>query len=59
MKIYVLYVSGDYDHAVYMSLDKKLCKKEMETIKKRGVKSSMWIGEYDFSIARSFELECS
>lgn len=59
MKVYVLYVSGDYDHAVYMSLDKKLCEKEAKAIKKRGVKSSLWIGKYDFSTAKSFDLECS
>jgi hypothetical protein len=59
MKVYVLYVSSDYAHAIHMSTNKKFCEKEMKACRKRGVKQHMWIEEYDFSKEEEYELDCS
>jgi hypothetical protein len=40
-----------------MSIDKKLCEQEKKRLEKT-VKRSMWIEDYDFSIQKSFELDC-
>lgn len=58
MKVYVLYILGDYAHAVYISTEKHLCEREMAECAKRGVRRAMWIEEYDFSKAKEFELDC-
>ena len=58
MKIYVLYVLSDYAHAIYISVNKQMCEKEMENYRKRGGRRSAWIEEYDFSKAKEFELDC-
>lgn len=57
MKVYVLYILGDYAHAVYISTEKHLCEQEMAKCTERGVRRAMWIEEYDFSKAKEFELE--
>jgi hypothetical protein len=58
MKVYVLYISSDYAHAIHMSIDKKFCEREMKACQKRGVKQRMWIEEYDFSKKEEYELNC-
>lgn len=58
MKIYVLYIMGDYAHAVYMSLKEQMCEKELENYRKRGGRRNAWIEEYDFSKAKGYELDC-
>lgn len=58
MKVYVLYISGDYASAIHMSTKKKLCEKELIEVKKR-TNCSLWIEEYDFSKDDEYELECS
>ena len=58
MKIYVLYIMSDYAHAIYMSIKKQMCEKEMEDYRKRGGRCNAWIEEYDFSKARGYELNC-
>lgn len=58
MRVYVLYVSGDYAHAVYISTDKRLCEQEKQRITKRNAHCKMYIKGYDFSTAKEFELDC-
>ena len=58
MKVYVLYVMSDYAHAIYISTEKQLCEQEMAQCRKRGVKRSMYIKEYNFSNTKSFDLDC-
>lgn len=57
MKIFVLYILGDYAQAIYMSKYKKACEAERQRITKNGISRPMWIEEYDFSRYNSFELE--
>lgn len=57
MKVFILYILGDYAQAIFMSKYKDACKAEMEKLVKNGVSRSMWIEEYDFSRHNSFELE--
>ena len=57
MKVYVLYILSDYATAVFMSINKKLCEQEKTRLAKT-VKRSMWIEEYDFSVQKSFDLDC-
>ena len=58
MKIYVLYINSDYAHAVHVSTEKCLCEREMAECAKHGVRSPMYIEEYDFSEAKEYELDC-
>lgn len=57
MKIFILYILGDYSQAIYMSKDKNACEEEKQRLIEKGVSRSMWIEEYDFSKHNSFELE--
>lgn len=59
MKVWILYVGGDYDTAVFMSLNKAECEKHKKVLAERGVRQSMRIIGYDFNRKKSFELECS
>lgn len=56
MKVYIVYVSSDYSTAVFMSTDKNKAEKEMEKLKNKGIKT--YIENYDFSVSKSFELDC-
>jgi len=58
MKVYVLYILSDYAHAVHMSINKQPCERELEDYRKRGGDCDAWIGEYDFSEADEYELDC-
>lgn len=58
MKVYVLYILGDYSHAIHMSVERRLCEQAMEECARRGVRLPMWIEEYDFSNSKEFELNC-
>lgn len=58
MKVFVLYLLGDYAHAVYMSKYKDDCEAERQRIINNGVTCRMYIEEYDFSRHNSFELDC-
>lgn len=57
MKIFILYILGDYSQAIYMSKYKDACEAEKQKLIKNGISRSMWIEEYDFSRHNSFELE--
>ena len=57
MKIFILYILGDYAQAIYMSKYKSACEAEQQKIMKNGISCPMWIEEYDFSKHNSFELE--
>lgn len=57
MKVFILYILGDYSQAIYMSKDKDACEAEKERLIENGVSRSMWIEEYDLSKHNSFELE--
>lgn len=57
MKIFILYILGDYAQAIYMSKYKDACEAEKRRLIKNGISRSMWIEEYDFSRHNSFELE--
>jgi hypothetical protein len=57
MKVFVLYILGDYAQAIFMSKYKDACEAEKQKIIKRGITRSMWIEEYDFSRHNSFELD--
>ena len=57
MKVFILYVLGDYAQAIFMSKYKDACEAERQKLIKNGVVRSMWIEEYDFSRYNSFELE--
>ena len=48
MKVFILYILGDYAQAIYMSKYKDACEEESQRIIKNGVVRSMWIEEYDF-----------
>jgi hypothetical protein len=58
MKVFVLYILGDYAQAIFMSKYKDACEVEKQKLIENGVFYSMWIEEYDFSRHNSFELEC-
>lgn len=55
MKIYVLYVLGDYAHAIFMSKDRKDCELVKQTLL---TKLRTYIAEYDFSKQSCFDLDC-
>lgn len=55
MKIYVLYVLGDYAHAIFMSKDRKDCELVEQTLL---TKLKTYIEEYDFSKQSCFDLDC-
>lgn len=57
MKIFILYILGDYAQAIFMSRYKDACEAEKQKLIKNGISRSMWIEEYDFSRHNSFELE--
>ena len=57
MKVFILYILGDYSQAIYMSKDKDACVAEKERLIENGVVRPMWIEEYDLSKHNSFELE--
>ena len=57
MRIFILYILGDYAQAIYMSKYKSDCEAEQQKIIKNGVSRPMWIEEYDFSKYNSFELD--
>jgi hypothetical protein len=57
MKVFILYILGDYAQAIYMSKYKNACETEKQRLMKNGVVRPMWIEEYDFSKHNSFELE--
>ena len=57
MKIFILYILGDYAQAIYMSKYKCACEAEQQKIIKNGISRTMWIEGYDFSKHNSFELE--
>lgn len=57
MKVFILYILGDYAQAIYMSKYENDCEAEKQRLIKKGVSRSMWIEEYDFSKHNSFELE--
>ena len=57
MKVFILYILGDYAQAIFMSKYKDACEAEKKKLIKKGVSRSMWIEEYDFSRHNSFELE--
>jgi hypothetical protein len=56
MKIYVVYVLGDYSSAVFMTTDKAQAQNEMRKLKNRNLKA--YIDSYDFSKSKSFDLDC-
>ncbi len=56
MKVYIVYVLGDYSTAVFMSIDKSKAQKEMKRLKDKGLK--VYIQNYDFSTSKSFDLDC-
>ena len=49
MKIYVLYIDGNYPRVLLLSAEKSICENEMRACKMRGCTQKMWIKEYDFS----------
>lgn len=57
MKVFILYILGDYAQAIYMSKYKDACEAKRRMLIKKGVSRPMWIEKYDFSINHSFELE--
>lgn len=57
MKVFILYILGDYAQAIYMSKYKNACEAERQRLIENGVSRSMWIEEYDLSKHNSFELE--
>lgn len=57
MKVFILYILGDYAQAIYMSKDENACEAEMQRLTENGVVRPMWIEEYDFSKQNSFELD--
>ena len=57
MKVFILYILGDYAQAIYMSKYKDACERERQRLIKNGITRRMWIEEYDFSKYNSFELE--
>ncbi len=57
MKVFILYILGDYAQAIYMSKYKDACERERQRLTKNGITRRMWIEEYDFSKYNSFELE--
>lgn len=56
MKIYIVYVLADYATAVFMTTDKSQAQEEMRKLKNRNLKA--YIESYDFSISKSFDLDC-
>ena len=57
MKVFILYILGDYAQAIYMSKYKDACEAERQRLIKNGIISSMWIEEYDFSKHNYLELD--
>ena len=57
MKVFILYILGDYAQAIYMSKYEDTCEAEKQRLIKKGISRPMWIEEYDFSKHNSFELE--
>lgn len=56
MKVYVVYVLGDYAHAVFMSTDKAKAQDKMKKLRNRNI--TTYIRSYDFSTSKSFDLDC-
>lgn len=56
MKIYVVYVLADYSSAVFITTDKAQAQDRMRKLKNRNLKA--YIESYDFSISKSFDLDC-
>ena len=56
MKIYVVYVSGDYSQAVYVATDEQIAKKAVKDLQEHDI--HCYIEKYDLTNNCLIELDC-
>lgn len=56
MKIYVVYVSGDYSQAVYVAIDEQIAKEAVKDLQEHNIR--YYIEKYDLANDCLIELDC-